>query len=216
MGFFRRLGRTATALADEAAARGTARVRQGWRDMVNGSRFTCSCGDKGCPGTFRSARAQKAHAARVTATRWMSARARKAGRDMGKARDAARRHARGWLEAAGLRDHRGKATAKARARPELRGRVRLRTLREADRHDRHSEKTDHRAYKREVRAKRADARAGVRDQRADEAKARGRNSAAARHQARAGTHRDRADGHRQRGIDIRMDHHQRWPERTRT
>jgi hypothetical protein len=52
-----------------------------------------------------------------------------------------RRHARGWLEASGLRDPNGKTTARARSRPQARnGRLTVRTLRQMGRHDRDHER----------------------------------------------------------------------------
>ena len=111
------------------------------------SSFHCT----GCNRDFRGHRAWNAHHAAKHAGRWASASARKAARSMGKDADNARRHALGWLEAAGLREWRkvpftgrdGKErtrqvpvrTDRAKARPELRGRVRARDLRVAQKHD---------------------------------------------------------------------------------
>lgn len=215
-GFVRKLtsdaGHAAAGRTEEAVARAADKARQAARDTVNGGRFTCSCGEKSCPGSFRTLRAQKAHAAKhhmAQAGRWTSKSARAAERRMGKALSDGRRHAISWLEAAGLkewrkvpiRDKDGKPrtradgkpmtrevpvdTAKARARPELAGRVKIRDLREADHHDRHAERTDRTAGKHERRADRADARGKP----------------------------EKAAEHRQRVIDTRQDHHQRWPER---
>jgi hypothetical protein len=100
------------------------------------ARFHCS----GCGQDFRGPRAMNAHHLAKHAGRWTSEQARKVARKMGKEADAARRHARGWLEAAGLRDARGRLTARARSRPELRGRLRTRDLRQAHRHDRDHER----------------------------------------------------------------------------
>jgi hypothetical protein len=141
------------------------RGRQAWHDLMNGGRFTCGC----CPGRqFRGTRALNAHHAARHAGRWAGKQARAAARRMGKDVDAARRHARGWLEAAGLRDHRGRRTDRARSRPELRGKVTRRQLRELHRHDRDHE----RAAARDRRADRAGARAAAHRQRAENLRSR--------------------------------------------
>src|ERR1035441_21844 len=111
------------------------------------SSFHCD----GCSKDFRGHRAFNAHHAAKHAGRWASASARKAARSMGKDADNARRHALGWLEAAGLREWRkvpftgrdGKErtrqvpvlTDRAKSRPEIGGRVRARDLRAAKNHD---------------------------------------------------------------------------------
>ena len=111
------------------------------------SSFHCD----GCSKDFRGHRAWNAHHAAKHAGRWASASARKAARSMGKDADNARRHALGWLEAAGLREWRkvpftgrdGKErtrqvpvrTDRAKSRPEIGGRVRARDLRVAQKHD---------------------------------------------------------------------------------
>ena len=148
----------------------TARARQFWRDKINGGRFHCA----GCQRDFRGHRALNAHHMAAHSRMWTSRKARQVERAMGKQASNARRHAMGWLRAAGLRDKQGNRTAKARARPELRGRVSVARLRTANRHDMESQRTDRRA---------------------------------ARHERR---------GRPERAIDVRMAHHQRWPERTRT
>lgn len=181
----KRLGREAAARADDAIMRAAASARQTARDINNGGRFACWCGGKGCPGTFPSLRAQKAHAAKVAARRWTSDKARKVGRQMGKARDEARRHARGWLEAAGLRDQAGRTTDRARSRPQLRGQVTRAQLRDAHRHDRSATRAENKARKAEARAARADAR--------------GRP--------------DKASLHRSRAADAQFRHDTAWPQR---
>ena len=218
MGFFRKLAADASHAAagrtEEAVVRGAGKVRQGARDVVNGGRYRCSCGEESCPGSFRSLRAQKAHAARhhmAQAGRWSSKAAKAAERRMGKAVSDSRRHAIGWLEAAGLkewrkvpiRDKDGKPrtrkdgkpmtrevpvdTAKARARPEVGARPKIADLREAHRHDQHAERTDRKADRHERKATRAESRGKP----------------------------EKAATHHQRVTDIRQDHRQRWPERTR-
>jgi len=174
---------------------------------------TCSCSSRDCKGSYRTLRELQAHHIRQL-PRWTGDKARKAARRMGKDVDRMRRHARSWLEAAGLIDHRGNRTAKGRARPEVRGNAPVRQLREAHRHDRDADRTDRRASRHERRATRADTRADRAAQRADTAKARGRDSAAARQQEQATRHRGRAAASRERVADTRMAHHQRWPERT--
>jgi hypothetical protein len=132
------------------------RSRRLWDDVAHG-RFTCSC----CPGKeFRSVRAWNANHLARHGVYWGSKAAGTTGRKMGKAQDAARRHARGWREAAGLsrtarvpiRDEDGKdtgrtrqvsvPTGRARSRPALRGVVRIRELRRVHRHDRDHERAD--------------------------------------------------------------------------
>lgn len=95
-----------------------------------------------CGKTMHSNRAQKAHHLAAHSGMWASDKARKAGRKMGKDLDKARRHAMGWLRAAGLRDQRGQLTAKARSRPQVRGRVGVRQLRKLHKHDRDHERAD--------------------------------------------------------------------------
>ena len=111
------------------------------------SRFHCA----GCNRDFRGHRALNAHHMSRHASMWTSKKARAAARAMGKDVDLMRRHARGWLVAAGLRDQRGKLTDRARSRPELRGNVKLRDWRRAHKHDRDHE----RAGKHERKAERA-------------------------------------------------------------
>ena len=187
-------------------------LKDRWRDTINGRRFHCD----DCNRSFGGYRAMNAHHLARHASRWTSAKARKTARDMGKAWDAARKHARGWREAAGLTDPRGNRTAKGRARPEARTRTRLRDLRQMHRHDRDADRTDQRAGRLERRAGRSTARADHHASRADAAKTRGHATRAARRQARSARHQERAATHRNRVADERMAHHQRWPERTRT
>ena len=103
-----------------------------------GSRFHCA----GCGKDFRGYRAMNAHHLAEHAGRWAGAKARAAGRKMGKETDKMRRHARGWLESAGLRDKSGRETPKALSRPKPRGKVRARDLRPLHQHDTHHEKAD--------------------------------------------------------------------------
>jgi hypothetical protein len=133
---------------------------------------------------------------------------------MGKDADNARRHALGWLEAAGLREWRkvpfkgrdGKErtrqvpvlTDRARARPELRGRLRGRDLRVAKNHDAGHE----RAKRSDGHATRhgslADGHAAIADGHADEG-----------HRLRGRVHQTQADLHR--GLALirgqRAEHH---------
>ena len=174
------------------------------------SSFHCS----GCSRDFRGHRAWNAHHAAKHAGRWASASARKAARSMGKDADNARRHALGWLEAAGLREWRkvpfkgrdGKErtrqvpvlTDRARARPELRGRLRGRDLRVAKNHDAGHE----RAKRNDGHATRhgslADGHAAIADGHADEG-----------HRLRGRVHQTQADLHR--GLALirgqRAEHH---------
>lgn len=110
---------------------------------------TCSCGWHG-----KTYRAMNAHHLARHGGYWGSKAGRAAGRKIGKAQDAARRHARGWREAHGLIDRYGASTAKGRSRPELRGRLTRRQLRQAHRHDRDHE----RAGRHERKAEQARAR----------------------------------------------------------
>ena len=140
------------------------KARKAVRDMLSGGRFTCAC----CPGKeFRGHRALNAHHLARHGSYWAGDKARKTGRKIGKATDAARKHARAWREASGLADRNGNRTHASRTRPELSGRLRLRDLRRAHRHDR-----DHR-------------KAADRDQRADRAAASGSQGRADRHQFKA-------------------------------
>lgn len=146
------------------------KARRNLRDMLAGGRFTCAC----CPGKeFRGHRALNAHHLARHGSYWAGDKAKKTGRKIGKAADAARRHARAWREAAGLADRDGNRTHASRSRPELSGRLRLRDLRRAHRHDR-----DHR-------------KAAVRDQKADRARSGGSRYRADSHQARADSLRAR-------------------------
>ena len=174
------------------------------------TKYTC------CGKTMHSNRAQKAHHLAEHSGRWSSDQARKIARKIGKPADRARRHARSWREAAGLIDPRGNRTAKGRARPEARTRTRLRDLRQMHRHDRGSDRTDQRAGRFERRAGRADARADRREHLAARLKQSGRTRSTRWAESRSAAHRERATGHRARVADVRMAHHQRWPERTRT
>lgn len=140
-----RPGRILTSVFGDLASRTATRAREGAR-----SRFRCD----GCGRDFHGYRAMNAHHMAKHATRWTSDKARKAGRRMGKELDQARRHSRGWLEAAGLRDPRGNLTRKGRSRPEVRGRPALRDLRQLDRHDRDHQRADRHDQKAErARAK---------------------------------------------------------------
>jgi hypothetical protein len=128
---------------------------------IRGARFHCA----GCNADFRGYRAMNAHHLAKHASRWTSKSARAMGRKMGKETDNLRRHALGWLEAAGLREWktvpvRGKdgkpverngkivtrevpvPTDRARTRPEASGRLGRGHLRQLHRHDRHHERAD--------------------------------------------------------------------------
>ena len=174
-GFFRRfLTHTARFFNDESADfvadrldRAAGRARQFWRDVKNRGRHIYD------GKSFRSIRELNAYHLARNGGYWAGQKARVAGRKIGKARDAARRHARGHREAAGLIDHMGRRTPRGASRPELQGRVSIRELRQAHRHDRHHE------------------RAIRRDHRADRAEARGRDARAAAHRERAAGLRDR-------------------------
>jgi hypothetical protein len=201
-----------TAAADAAgtaagvlAAKAHARSRKAWHELTHPHK--CS----GCGKEFRYLRAHKAHALRDHAGRWAGAAARKAGRQMGKANDLARRHAVGWLEAAGLRewktvpvrDRNGKErtgrdgkpvmrqvpvkTARAKERPELRGFIPLRTLRHTHVHD-----TSH------ERAVRADDRADRHDTATKGHAAASARHAVQGHAVRALIHRLPAEFHTRR------------------
>ena len=135
---------------------------------------------------------------------------------MGKQLSNARRHSMGWLRAAGLRDQRGQRTPKDRARPHAYGRLSVRQLRGMHRHDKHSGRTDQRAGRHERRATRSDARAERASAVAARLKPTRLRGAARLAEGRSAAHRERATGHRARVADVRMAHHKRWPERTRT
>ena len=90
--------------------------------------FRCAC----CPDkVFRGYKALNAHHLARHGNYWAGAKARAMARKMGKGQDAARKHARGWLEAYGHVDRLGKRTSRARSRPEAPayGRLTMRTLR---------------------------------------------------------------------------------------
>ena len=167
--FLRRLRRALADWAAWKAGTGVSRVQQAGKDIAHGGRFTCAC----CPGKqFRGHRALNAHHLARHGGYWAGQKARVAGRKIGKAQDAARRHARGWRHAAGLLDHMGNRTDRGRSRPELRGRLTVADLRRAHHHDRDHERADkhdrraarHRARGNEEKAAgRADRAAALRD-----------------------------------------------------
>ncbi len=139
------------------------------RDLF-GRRFTCACS----PGReYHSLRAFNAHHYARHGGYWAGKAGKAMRREMGKEVDAARRHARGWLEAAGLVDRYGHRTDRARTRPQVSGLAGLRDLRRLHQHDRHHE------------------RAGRLDGRADRAAGRGRHGRAAKHQNTADSLRSR-------------------------
>lgn len=141
-----------------------ARARKGWHRIT----VPHHCGD--CNKDYRTVRAMNAHHMSVHAGLWSSKKARAAGRGMGKKVDAARRHAMAWRVSSGHAEVRGQrvvATDKSRSRPVLSGRLKLKDLRAAHRHDR-----DH-------------DRAEARDRKADQAAARGKAARAGKHQHRA-------------------------------
>ena len=208
-GFFRKLtadaGHAAAGRTEQAVVRGADKVRQAGRAAVNGGRYTCSCGGKTCPGSFRSLRAQKAHAAKIEIGRWNSKAAKAAKRAMGKVQDEARAAARGMRVAAGLVDIRGKRTAKGKSRPALSGQVKIRDLRNVDRHDRHHERADEHDRKADAREARAARHKGKAESRTAQGKSPGRHGKRqARHEGRAQKHRAEAQGLRDR-----------WPEQSR-
>jgi len=157
---------TADAVADRVD-RAAGRGRQFWRDVKNRGRYIYD------GKAFRSVRQLNAYHLARNGGYWAGQKARVAGRKIGKQLDAARRHARGHREAAGLIDHMGRRTPRGESRPELRGRVSFRQMREAHRHDR-----DH-------------DRAQARDHKADRHEARGRDERAAAHRDAAAALRDR-------------------------
>jgi len=219
-----RLSKAATAAAGYAAGKAAQKTRSAWHELTHPHK--CS----GCGQEFRYLRAHKAHAAAHHMGRWSSAAARKAARGMGKAQDAARRHAMGWLEAAGLREWRkvpvrdkdGNArtrkdgtpitrdvpvrTGRDRSRPQLRGRVTRAQLRDAHRHDRGHERADgHDGH-----AARHTAHAGTLSGRAKEHAAAGNRiraalgkGRAALHEGRAALHTERASTRRERADTLR-------------
>ena len=174
-GFVRRfLTHTARFFNDESADfvadrldRAAGRARQFFQDVKNRGRHVYD------GKFFRSVRELNAYHLRHYGGYWAGQKARVAGRKIGKTLDAARRHARGHREAAGLIDHMGRRTPRGESRPELRGRLSFRQMREAHRHDRDHEK------------------ALTRERRADRHEARGRHDRAEGHRAAASTLRDR-------------------------
>ena len=147
--------------------RAAGRARQFFQDVKNRGRHVYD------GKFFRSVRELNAYHLRHYGGYWAGQKARVAGRKIGKTLDAARRHARGHREAAGLIDHMGRRTPRGESRPELRGRLSFRQMREAHRHDRDHEK------------------ALTRERRADRHEARGRHDRAEGHRAAASTLRDR-------------------------
>lgn len=156
------------------------RARHRWEELRKP--YSCNCG---CGRRFKTPREMNAYYLGHHAQRWMSKKAKAAGRAMGKDMDKARRHARGWLESAGLRDEQNRKTAKAKARPELSGRIKIRDLRAAHKHDRAHDRTQKVA--------------GRSDRRAAKADARGKG--------------DWRDIHSSRAARIRERHGKAWPER---
>ena len=170
----------------------TGKPRRHTLTSLRGARFHCA----GCNADFRGYRAMNAHHLAKHASRWTSRSARAAGRKMGKETDNLRRHALGWLEAAGLRewkavpvrDKQGKPverngkvitreipvpTDRARSRPGVSGRPRRGELRQLHKHDRHHERAD------------------GHDRKAQQHRAKGRNAKADAREARAKALRDR-------------------------
>ena len=131
-----------------------------WRGMT--TRYGSCCGKE-----LRNHREYLTHNAARHGGYWAGQAGRAMARKMGKTKDALRRAARAKLEEAGLADRFGKRTAAARTRPELKGRLTLRELRSAQRHDRNHRK------------------ASRLDGKADRATGRGRPERAHRHQHRA-------------------------------
>jgi hypothetical protein len=124
-----------TSAAGSLGARAADKAHRKFRELTHPHR----CGS--CNRDFRGYRAMNAHHLAVHAQRWTSKKARAAARAMGKDVDRMRRHAAGWLEASGLRDPRGKTTDRARSRPQAPGgRLKVRSLRQMHRHDRHHER----------------------------------------------------------------------------
>jgi hypothetical protein len=136
-----------------AAARGARRARSGLRDILGGGRFTCAC----CPDrVFRGHKALNAHHLARHGGYWGGKAGRAMARKVGKDVDAARRHARGWLEAHGHVDRLGRRTGRARSRPQApaRGHLSLRQMRQMARHGRDHDEAD----RHDLRAARAAAR----------------------------------------------------------
>ena len=147
--------------------RAASRARQFFQDVKNRGRHIYD------GKAFRSIRQLNAYHLARNGGYWAGQKARTTGRKIGKPLDAARRHARGHREAAGLIDHMGRRTLRGESRPELRGRVSIRELRQLHRHDR-----DHET-------------ALTRERKADRHEARGRDDRADRHRAAAAGLRDR-------------------------
>jgi hypothetical protein len=132
-----RLGRLIAGKAEAAAANTAARTRKRWHSMTHPHH--CA----GCGKDYRGIRQLNAHHAARHAGLWSSRAARKAARAMGKQTDNLRRHAMGWRMASKLIDERGHKTERGKTRPGVAGgRVKVRDLREAHRHDRGHEKAD--------------------------------------------------------------------------
>src|SRR5580704_226584 len=138
----------------------THKLREHLRGM--NTRYTCACS----PGReFRSLKGFNAHHHARHGAYWAGKGGKAAGRKMGKGMDTARRWSRAKLEEAGLVDRLGRRTDRWRTRPELSGRVGVRALRRAHRHDADHDRADwhrDRAARRDASAARHKARAAER------------------------------------------------------
>lgn len=199
------------------------RPRRKVSDMFR-TKYSC------CGRTWHDGRLAAAHHYAAHSGYWAGDKARKTYRKMNKDLDRIRRMARGGKEAFGLTDRLGRATSKGRARPLLpRGRPvdrkgrptghterrpTIRDLRNQHRHGRDSDRTDRTATRLEDRARRADSLADRNTARADRLKGTPLARLAPRLEDRSATHRGRAAVHRTNVGNVRMRHHQMWPERT--
>ena len=175
----------------------THRLREQLRDRT--TVFTCGC----TPGReFRGHRAYNVHHHARHGAYWGGKAGKAAGRKMGKGMDTARRYARARLEEHGLVDRTGRRTDRWRTRPEVSGRVGVRTLRQAARHQRDHDRADwhrDRAAARDATAARHKARAASRGSGATGGWSKWR---AGRHETAATRHRAKETGRRDRWAEV--------------
>ena len=115
----------------------THRIREHLRSM--NTRYTCACS----PGReFRTLKGFNAHHHARHGAYWAGKGGKAAGRKIGKGMDTARRWSRAKLEEGGLVDRLGRRTDRWRTRPEVSGRVGVRALRRAHRHDADHDRAD--------------------------------------------------------------------------
>lgn len=164
------------------------------------TRYTCDCS----PGReFRTLKGFNAHHHARHGAYWAGKGGKAAGRKMGKGMDTARRWSRAKLEEGGLVDRLGRRTDRWRTRPELSGRLTVRDLHRAHRHD-----SDHnRASWHDSRAAHHEGRATRHKERAAGRTAAGRRTGlagwrAARAAARADGHRGKAAAQRGRWEEV--------------